>query len=97
MAEDKKSQTCFDDWIEREAIAERMVPVIGSLYREKGLVITIFGRSLIRSSPIDIIKAHRFARRILGEELPLELGFNIIETLAKIDLPASRIDIGKLA
>ncbi|AWT60901.1 MAG: Glyceraldehyde-3-phosphate dehydrogenase-like protein [Candidatus Moanabacter tarae] len=97
MAEDKKIQTYFDDWIEREAIAERMVPVIGSLYREKGLVITIFGRSLIRSSPIDIIKAHRFARRILGEELPLKLGSKIVETLAKIDLPASRIDIGKLA
>lgn len=97
MAEDKKSQNYFDDWIEREAIAEKMVPVIGSLYREKGLVITIFGRSLIRSSPIDIIKAHRFARRILGKELPLELGSKIVETLAEIDLPASRIDIGKLA
>ena len=97
MAADTKSQTYFDEWIEREAVAERMVPIIGSLYRKKGVVITIFGRSLIRSSPIDIIKAHRFARRILRQELPVQLGAEIVEAIATIDLPASRIDIGKLA
>ena len=32
MAEDTKSQTYFDEWIQREAVAERMVPMIGSLY-----------------------------------------------------------------
>ncbi len=97
MAEDTKSQTYFDEWIQREAVAERMVPMIGSLYRDKGVVITIFGRSLIRSSPIDIIKAHRFARRILQRELSVQLGAQIVEAVASIDLPASRIDIGKLA
>ncbi|MDP7348386.1 MAG: hypothetical protein QF735_09145, partial [Phycisphaeraceae bacterium] len=97
MTEDPKSQAYFNEWTEREAVAEKMVPVIGGLYREKGVVITIFGRSLVRSSPIDIIKAHRFARRVLQGELAVELGAQIVEALTRMQLPASRIDIGKLA
>ncbi len=97
MTEDPKSQAYFNEWTEREAVAEKMVPIIGGLYREKGVVITIFGRSLVRSSPIDIIKAHRFARRVLQGELAVELGAQIVEALTRMQLPASRIDIGKLA
>ena len=97
MTEDTKSQAYFDEWIQREAVAERMVPMVGCLYREKGVVITIFDHSLVRSSSIDIIKAHRFARRILQKELSIHLTVEIVSAIAEMDLPASRIDVGKLA
>ena len=94
---DQKTDTYFDEWIEREAVAERMIPLIGKLYREHGVVITVFDRSLVLSSPVDILSAHRYSRRILGEELSIHFAATIVEELNKLNLAASRIDIGKLA
>ena len=50
----------FGDWKWREGLAELMVPLIGSLYRE-GINILIYGKSLVNESPVGIMKAHRFA------------------------------------
>jgi len=94
---DQKSETYFKEWIDREAVAERMVPVIGNLYREHGVVVTIVGRSLVRNSPIEILKAHRFARHFLDQELSVELTSSMLKALGKLELAASRVDIGKLA
>lgn len=94
---DQQAENYFNEWINREGIAERMVPVIGNLYRENGVVVTIFGRSLVRNSPVDILKAHRFARHFLDRELPIELSSSMLEVLGEMQPTASRVDIGKLA
>ena len=94
---DQQAESYFEEWVQREAVAERMVPVVGNLYREHGVVVTVFGRSLVRSSPIDILKAHRFARHFLDRELPVELSSAMLEALGKLQPAASRVDIGKLA
>ena len=95
--QDLKTQAYFDEWTEREAIAERMIPLIGQLYRQCGVVVTIFDRSLVLRSPIDILKAHRFTRHMLARELSLQLSWNVLEALSKMELAPSRIDIGRLA
>ena len=95
--QDPKTQAYFDEWIEREAGAERMIPLIGRLYRDNGVVVTIFDRSLVLGSPIDVLKAHRFARHMLDGELSIELSSSILEALGRLELAPSRIDIGKLA
>ncbi len=94
---DQKTEAYFEEWVEREAVAERMIPVIGKLYREHGVVITVFDRSLVLSSPVDILTAHRYSRRILNGELSIQFGATIVEELNKLNLASSRIDIGKLA
>ena len=86
-----------EPWNEREARAEAMVPVIGRLYRENKVVLSIHGRSLVHKSVLDILKAHRFARRIVGEELPTEVSEQLIGIIDSLDLGASRIDLGRLA
>ena len=65
------SDSCLDTWMGREALAEAMIPVIGRLYRENNVVTSIHGRSLINKSTMNILKAHRFARRMSKEELRL--------------------------
>ena len=95
--QDPKAQQYFEAWVEREAVAEQMIPVIGRLYREFGVVVTIFDRSLVLRSPIDILKAHRFSRQILAEELSVQFSWRIITLLSTLELVPSRIDIGKLA
>ena len=84
-------------WSDREALAEALVPLVGRLHRENKVVTTVFGRSLVHKSVTEIIKAHRFTRRILGEELPLKDTLNIVETLTKLKLGTCNIDVAKLA
>ncbi|MBG6179371.1 glyceraldehyde-3-phosphate dehydrogenase [Arthrobacter sp. CAN_A1] len=87
---------CLDTWMSREALAEGMIPVIGRLYRENNVVISIHGRSLINKSAMNILKAHRFARRISKEELFLEETAPLLRTLVDLDLGAAAIDIARL-
>ena len=47
-------ETYFKDWKEREALAEAMLPLIGMLYREHGIVTTVYGRTLVHQSAIEI-------------------------------------------
>ena len=80
----------------REALAEAMIPVIGRLYRENNVVTSIHGRSLINKSTMNILKAHRFARRINKDELLLEETAPLLNTLAQLRLGSAAIDIGRL-
>ena len=94
---DKKMADYFDDWKAREEAAESMIPLIGALYRNCGVVTTIYGRSLVHGSAIDILKAHRFARQIITDELSVFSSLPILRALGELDLAPTRIDIGKLA
>ncbi|MHA7262822.1 glyceraldehyde-3-phosphate dehydrogenase [Arthrobacter sp. TMN-37] len=83
-------------WMDREALAEAMIPLIGRLYRTNNVVTSIHGRSLINKSTMNILKAHRFARRISTEELRLEDTLPMLEILSRLDLGAAAIDIARL-
>ncbi len=85
-----------DLWLEREELAEAMIPLIGRLYRTNNVVTSIHGRSLVNKSTMSILKAHRFARRITTEELRLEDTAPLLRVLAELDLGAASIDIGRL-
>jgi len=63
-------------WTNREEIAERMIALIGQLYREKNIVVAVYGRSLINHSVIQILKTHRRAR-VLDVELSVVNTFNL--------------------
>jgi len=91
-----KQDTYFSDWKEREEIAEAMLPIIGRLYRDHGIVITVYGRSLVHGSMVDILKAHRFARQILNNELSVRDSYPVLKAMDHLDLAPARIDIGKL-
>ncbi|RDV09117.1 glyceraldehyde-3-phosphate dehydrogenase [Arthrobacter sp. RT-1] len=90
------SDSSLDTWMGREALAEAMIPVIGRLYRESDVVTSIHGRSLINESPVNILKAHRFARRVTKEELLLEDTAPLLNCLAQLELGAAAIDIARL-
>ena len=46
----QKPDQCLGEWIDREALAEAMIPLIGQLYRNNNVVSSIYGRSLINQS-----------------------------------------------
>ena len=86
----------LERWHEAEAFAEEMVPLVGSLYRDRDVVVSIFGRSLVRCSAIEILKAHRYARQVIGRELPLAESIEVLRAAAALPLDSARLDLGRL-
>ncbi len=87
----------LDNWRAHEALAEEMIPLIGSLYRERDVIVYCFGRKLTRESAVGILRGHRFARQIIGEELLVTDTMPVIRALAAMELDSAKIDVGKLA
>jgi len=86
----------FGDWKWREALAESMIPIIGELYRN-GINILIYGKSLVNLSPVEIMKAHRFARQADDNELSELETFPILESIKSLNIADCEIDVGELA
>ena len=86
----------FGDWKWREGLAELMVPIVGSLYRD-GINILIYGKSLVNQSPVEIMRAHRFARQSDNNELSELETFPILQYLDTLSVADCEIDIGELA
>jgi len=83
-------------WLQGEQLAEAMVPLIGSLYRDRDVVVSIYGRSLVRQSATSILKAHRYARQVIDHELPIAESYAMLSALAARPLDSARLDLGKL-
>lgn len=94
----QKLDQCLGEWIDREALAEAMIPLIGQLYRNNNVVTSIYGRSLINRSVIAIIKAHRFARYRQDDETELSVHdtFPILKAMSELKLGAASVDLGKM-
>lgn len=90
-------QELQSSWQERQEYAEMMLPLVGKLYRNHAVEISVYGHSLLGASVIDIIKSHRKVRLHEGIKLRLRESFPILEALASMKLSPAQIDIGKLA
>ncbi|MGD6747473.1 glyceraldehyde-3-phosphate dehydrogenase [Streptomyces sp. BH106] len=87
----------FTNWKHREETAEAMIPIIGKLHRERDVNVLLHSRSLVNKSVVSLLKAHRFARQIAGEELSVTETMPFLKALADLDLGPSQIDLGILA
>ena len=86
----------LEKWKEQQGSAEQMIPLVGQLYRDNGVTIRIFGRRILNNSTIDIIKAHRFARHMVGEELDIRKSLELVKVMTGMNLAPARVDLGKL-
>ncbi|MEV0742524.1 glyceraldehyde-3-phosphate dehydrogenase [Streptomyces sp. NPDC050549] len=91
------NEDSFTNWKHREEIAESMIPMIGKLHRERDVTVLLHSRSLVNKSVVSILKTHRFARQIDGEELSVTETLPYLRALTTLDLGPSQIDIGMLA
>ncbi len=92
----QKQENYLQEWKEHETCAEQMLPIIGRLYRDHNIILSLYGRTLVHSTVIDILKAHRFARMILDTELSVLATFPLLAAMDKLDLAPGRVDLGKL-
>ena len=90
------SKQHLDLWNHRQALAEKMVPSIGSLYREKSVVLRVFGRKIMNASTTSIVKAHRYGSLIVGQELDMQKSYDMLQLIERMNLRPCRVDLGKL-
>jgi glyceraldehyde 3-phosphate dehydrogenase len=86
----------FPDWKQREELAERMIPIIGELYR-KNVVTYCYGRALYNQSVTQLMKNFRYVRQVARNELSEFEAYPILHAMSELDLGPSHIDVGKLA
>ena len=97
---DHSSMSAYEDvlaeWNAREAVAEAAIPLIGRLHRDKGVTVVLHSRSLVNNDAIRIIKTHRFARRVSGDELSVRNTFPFLEAVSELDISSVKVDLARL-
>ncbi|MFM7029665.1 MAG: glyceraldehyde-3-phosphate dehydrogenase, partial [Micrococcales bacterium] len=76
--------------------AEQLIPAIGRLYRQNGVLLSIHGRSLVNRSPVELVKAHRYARHVDGVELDLNRTLALVRHLEGLRLGPCSIDVARV-
>jgi len=84
------------NWNDRQALAEKMIPVLGSLYRGPSVILRVFGQKIMNASTTAIIKAHLHGQLIVGRALDMEKSYEMLQEIQALDLRPCRLDLGKL-
>ncbi|MEY4263017.1 MAG: hypothetical protein RLY88_725, partial [Actinomycetota bacterium] len=84
------------EWAHSLSTAESLVPLIGRLYRGNGVLLSVHGRPLINRTPIELLKAMRFARHRDGQTLDINRVDELIRLIASLDLPPAEINVAGL-
>lgn len=85
-----------NDWDRNERAVEAMIPLIGQMYREKTVEISVFGQLMVKRTVNDILKAHETVHQIEDLDLLPEDTLAIVEALSRMPLSHAHIDIGKM-
>lgn len=87
-------ESAHQAWLDRLALAETAVPIIGRLYRERDVVTHVHGKKLVNQSPIDILKAHKWARRVGERVLSIEDSIQVLRIVDELGLRGISLDLG---
>jgi glyceraldehyde 3-phosphate dehydrogenase len=90
------TEATYNDFKEQEALAERMLPIIGDLYRQTGVITLMYGRPLMYRPPTSLLDEHRYVRSVEENDFSIRDTFPLLEAMAAMTLCPARIDIGKL-
>lgn len=88
------AESAHQAWLDRLALAESAVPIIGRLYRERDVVTHVHGKKLVNQSPIDILKAHKWARRVGERVLRIEDSIQVLRIVDELGLRGISLDLG---
>lgn len=83
-------------WIAREQLAEQIIPLVGALYRDHGVVTSIHGHRLINRSATGILQAHEQAEDLGHATIRLEDTLAVLEGLRAIAPAAASLDVARL-
>ncbi|MDQ0613564.1 glyceraldehyde 3-phosphate dehydrogenase [Microbacterium sp. W4I4] len=85
-----------DDWHVNEELAERMIPLIGSLNRTHDVVTSLHGHRLLGLSTTGILEVHDRVAQLGHKQLALADTLAVLEALREIGPGASSLDVARL-
>ena len=83
-------------WEQSLSTAESLVPMIGRLYRSNGVLLSVHGRTLINRTPLQLLKAMKYARHIDGVPLEISKVAALVRILDRMGLGPASIDVARM-
>ena len=82
--------------VDRRRAGVEFIKIISDLWYEKSIELILFRNQLIDRNVSDIINLHEYAREFVGKPISVYDSLEIAKAILSLDLPPSRLDIGKL-
>jgi len=83
--------------IEQERAAVKLQSKVGELLYDKGIELVLFRHHLTDVTISEILNLHEYAGQVVNKPIDVFTTSELAEIITKIDVPASKLDIGKLA
>ena len=87
----------LQNYVKSEKAAISLANYVGKLLYEKGIELVLFRNHLLDTTTSEIINLHNYAEHTVGKKIFITTTSALARELYKIDIPAAKIDIGKLA
>jgi glyceraldehyde 3-phosphate dehydrogenase len=81
---------------DRRQISAELIKIISDLWYEKSIEIVLFRNQLIDKNVSEILNLHEYAGAFVGKPISIFHSIDIARALSEIQLPPSKLDIGKL-
>ncbi len=92
--------TLYEDsirqWFDDEKCGNEFIDVLGKLFYDKSVELIFYRSQLIDRSASVILYKHSFAFTVIGKKLNIQDSLELARSICKIDLPPTKIDIGRL-
>ena len=82
---------------DRRRAGVKFINIISDLWYDKSIELVFFRNQLIDRNVSDIINLHEYANAFVGKPISVFDSVEIAGAIASLDLPPSKLDIGKLA
>ena len=87
----------YEQWREFEAQAEQAVHFVGKLYRDHGIITTLYNRPLVGRTPMQLLQEHKYVAAVEGNDFNINRTFPLLQAMVDMPLTPARIDLAKLA
>jgi glyceraldehyde 3-phosphate dehydrogenase len=81
---------------DRRRACVELIKIISDLWYDKSIELILFRNQLINRSVSDLINLHEYAGEFVGKPINVFDTVDIAKAILEMDLPPSRLDIGKL-
>ena len=83
--------------IEQERAAVKLQSKVGELLYDKGIELVLFRHHLTDVTISEILNLHEYAEQVVNKPIDVFTTSELAEIITTLDIPASKLDIGKLA
>lgn len=84
------------EWFDDEKAGFELINVLGKLFYDKNVELIFLRNQLIDRSASVILFKHSYAKTVVGKKLKIQDSLLLAKVIAEMDLPHSKLDIGKL-